>query len=198
MDPFSNLSQANLTAAIWLSVAAFALVLGLWRRKQLQWVALSTVMLFAALNAGAGIYVLNTIGDSRWATDSSAPLQAPQLTQTPLVGQYLDTLDTALQSMVGGVNSFLAFQQALPVALTFLSRSGWALLIAVPLTILVAVLSYQAVLRQRRELARYRDTVDQLKTDLAQMQGRFEELAVLVTGNDSLQALGQTRRDEQR
>ena len=144
MDLLRGLGREDLSVAIWVCVAVFAAVMGIWQRRQLQWVALSSVVLFAVLNAGAGIYVLRTVGDSRWAQEGTVPLSAPSLSETPLVGQYLDPLNSALQSMVGSVNTLVAFQQALPVALDFFTKSGWALLIAVPLMILVAVMSYRA------------------------------------------------------
>ncbi|WP_404290052.1 hypothetical protein [Glutamicibacter arilaitensis] len=170
MDPLGTLSRENLTIAIWVVVAIFAVAMGIWRRKQLQWVLLSSVLLFAVLNVGVGIYVLSNVGDSRWAAEGSVPLQAPSLTETPIVGQYLDPLDSAIQSMVGGVNSFLAFNQALPVSLDYFAKSGWALLIAVPLLIIVAAMSYTAARRRKRELSDYRATVDQLKIDLEQIK----------------------------
>lgn len=176
MNLLRGLSLEDLSVAIWVCVAVFAAVMGIWQRRQLQWVALSSVVLFAVLNAGTGIYVLRTVGDSRWAQEGTVPLSAPSLSETPLVGQYLDPLNSALQSMVGSVNSLVAFQQALPVALDFFTKSGWALLIAVPLMLLVVVISYRAARRRKRELNNYRATVDQLKIDLEQVKARLTML----------------------
>ncbi|MGP5013472.1 hypothetical protein ACTXJX_06560 [Glutamicibacter ardleyensis] len=176
MDLLRGLSLEDLSVAIWVCVAVFAAVMGIWQRRQLQWVALSSVVLFAVLNAGTGIYVLRTVGDSRWAQEGTVPLSAPSLSETPLVGQYLDPINSALQSMVGSVNSLVAFQQALPVALDFFTKSGWALLIAVPLMLLVVVMSYRAARRRKRELNNYRATVDQLKIDLEQVKARLTML----------------------
>ncbi|MGP4993832.1 hypothetical protein [Glutamicibacter ardleyensis] len=176
MNLLRGLSLEDLSVAIWVCVAVFAAVMGIWQRRQLQWVALSSVVLFAVLNAGTGIYVLRTVGDSRWAQEGTVPLSAPSLSETPLVGQYLDPLNSALQSMVGSVNSLVAFQQALPVALDFFTKSGWALLIAVPLMLLVVVMSYRAARRRKRELNNYRATVDQLKIDLEQVKARLTML----------------------
>lgn len=176
MDLLRGLSLEDLSVAIWVCVAVFAAVMGIWQRRQLQWVALSSVVLFAVLNAGTGIYVLRTVGDSRWAQEGTVPLSAPSLSETPLIGQYLDPLNSALQSMVGSVNSLVAFQQALPVALDFFTKSGWALLIAVPLMLLVVVMSYRAARRRKRELNNYRATVDQLKIDLEQVKARLTML----------------------
>ena len=176
MNLLRGLSLEDLSVAIWVCVAVFAAVMGIWQRRQLQWVALSSVVLFAVLNAGTGIYVLRTVGDSRWGQEGTVPLSAPSLSETPLVGQYLDPLNSALQSMVGSVNSLVAFQQALPVALDFFTKSGWALLIAVPLMLLVVVMSYRAARRRKRELNNYRATVDQLKIDLEQVKARLTML----------------------
>ena len=198
MDLLRGLGREELSIAIWVCVAVFAVAMGTWRRRQLQWVALSTVMLFAVLNAGAGIYVLRTVGDSRWAQEGTVPLSAPSLSETPLVGQYLDPLNSALQSMVGSVNTLVAFQQALPVALDFFTRSGWALLIAVPLMILVAVMSYRAARRRHRELNKYRSTVDQLKIDLDQVKAQLTMLDGASNVGQPAKALPQARRGDQR
>lgn len=198
MDLLRGLNREDLSVAIWVCVSVFTVAMGIWRRRQLQWVALSSVTLFAALNAGAGIYVLRTVGDSRWAQEGTVPLSAPSLSEAPLVGQYLDPLDSALQSMVGSVNSLVAFQQALPVALDFFTKSGWALLIAIPLMLLVAVMSYRVARRRKRELNNYRATVDQLKIDLDQVKAHLETLDGAPNLGQQTVVLPQARRREQR
>ena len=60
-------------------------------------------------------------------------LWEPSFSGTPVIGQFLGPLDSALNGVVGGVNEFLAFKQALPVALDFFASSGWALLVSFPL-----------------------------------------------------------------
>lgn len=198
MDLLRGLSREDLSVAIWVCAAVFAVAMGIWRRRQLQWVALSSVMLFAVLNAGAGIYVLRTVGDPRWAQEGTVPLSAASLSEIRVVGQYLEPIDSALQSMVGSVNSLVAFQQALPVALDFFTKSGWALLIAVPLMILVAVMSFRAARRRKRELNNYRATVDQLKIDLEQVKARLTMLDGASSVGQATVALPQARRRDQR
>lgn len=41
-----------------------------------------------------------------------------------MVGQFLGPLDSVLNAVIGGMNAFLAFIQALPMALGFLGASG--------------------------------------------------------------------------
>ncbi|MFE4833936.1 hypothetical protein ACFRAU_04545 [Arthrobacter sp. NPDC056691] len=130
---------------------------------------LGAVLLFAALNAGAGIYVLNHVGDPRWS-DGEPPLSAPSFSGTPMVGQFLGPLDSALNSVVGGVNAFLAFKQALPIALGFLGTSGWALMVSFPLGILATVITYVMDRRRAADFEKYRATVDQLKVELEQVK----------------------------
>jgi hypothetical protein len=72
--------------------------------------------------------------------------------------------------VVGGVNEFLAFKQALPVALDFLAASGWALLVSFPLAILAAGISYSVARRRTAEFEEYRATVDLLKDELEQVK----------------------------
>jgi hypothetical protein len=150
----------------WVAATVFALVAGVWRPRRLYWTALGSVLLFAALNAGAGIYVLNHFGDSRWSAGGEPPLSAPSFSGTPVVGQFLGPLDSALNGVVGGVNEFLAFKQALPVALDFLAASGWALLVSFPLAVLAAGISFAVARRRTADFEKYRATVDLLKDEL--------------------------------
>lgn len=170
MDLLSGLSRDELRNFSWAAAIVFALVAGLWRWRRLHWTALGAVLLFAALNAGAGIYVLNTFRDSRWSAGGEPPLSAPSFSETPIVGQYLGPLDSALQGVVGGVNDFLAFKQALPVALDFLAVSGWALLLSFPLAVLAAVISFAMARRRAADFEEYRATVDLLKDELEQVK----------------------------
>jgi hypothetical protein len=86
------------------------------------------------------------------------------------VGQFLGPLDSALNGVVGGVNEFLAFKQALPVALDFLAVSGWALLVSFPLALLAAGISYAVAKRRTADFEKYRATVDLLKDELEQVK----------------------------
>ncbi|WP_181033691.1 hypothetical protein [Arthrobacter sp. SX1312] len=154
----------------WVAPTVVALVAGFLLRRSLHWIALGAVLLFAALNAAAGIYVLNHFSDPRWSPEGMASLSAPSLSETPLVGDYLEPLDTALEGVVGGVNDFRAFQQALPVTLDFLATSGWALLVSVPVAIVAAFVSFNNARRRKAEFRKYLATVDSLKDELEQIK----------------------------
>lgn len=174
MDLWGGMGRDELRIFCWIAAAVFALAAGLWRWRRLHWAALSSVLLFAALNAGAGIYVLSHYSDPRWSAGGQPLLSVPSLSGTPVVGQYLGPLDSALNEVVGGVNEFLAFQQALPVALEFLGVSGWALLVSIPLAVLAVVISAgsrrAAARRRTAEFEKYRATVDLLKDELEQLK----------------------------
>lgn len=170
MDVLGGMGRDELRIFSWVASAVFALVAGVWRPRRLHWTALGSVLLFAALNAGAGIYVLNHFGDPRWSAGGEPPLSAPSFSGTPVVGQFLGPLDSALNGVVGGVNEFLAFKQALPVALDFLTASGWALLVSFPLAILAAGITYAEARRRTADFEKYRATVDLLKDELEQVK----------------------------
>ncbi len=87
-----------------------------------------------------------------------------------MVGQFLGPLDSALDGVVGEVNEFLAFKQALPVALDFLAASGWALLASFPLAVTAAGISFAVARRRTAEFDKYRATVDLLKDELEQVK----------------------------
>jgi hypothetical protein len=163
------MGRDELSIFSWVAATVFALAVGVWRPRRFHWTVLGSVLLFAALNAGAGIYVLNHVGDPRWSAGES-PLSAPSFSGTPMVGQFLGPLDSALNAVVGGVNAFLAFKQALPVALGFLGTSGWALLVSFPLGILATVVGYVIDRRRAAVFEKYRATVDQLKVELEQVK----------------------------
>lgn len=86
------------------------------------------------------------------------------------MGQFLEPLDSARNGVVGGVNEFLAFKQALPVAMDFLAASGWALLVTFPLAILAAGISFAAARRRTADFKKYRATVDLLQDELEQVK----------------------------
>lgn len=169
MDLLGGMSLDNLRIFPWIAAAVFALAAGLWRPRRLQWTALGSVLLFAALNAGAGIYILNHFGDPRWS-GGEQPLSAPSFAGTPVVGQFLGPLDSALNGVVGGVNEFLAFKHALPIALDFLAVSGWGLLVSFPLAVLAAGISFAMARRRAAEFGKYRATVDRLEDELEQIK----------------------------
>lgn len=163
------MGRDELSIASWVAATVFALAVGVWRPRSLHWTVLGAVLLFAALNAGAGIYVLNHVGDPRWSA-GEPPLNAPSFSGTPMVGQFLGPLDSALNTVFDGMNAFLAFKQALPIALSFLGTSGWALLVSVPLGILATIVSFVMDRRRKADFDKYRATVDQLKVELEEVK----------------------------
>ncbi len=170
MDLLAGMSLETLAILPWMAAAVFALAVGLWRPNRLHWTLLGAVLLFAAVSAGMGIYVLNHIGDPRWSPEGGAPLSVPSLSGTPVVGQYLEPLDAVLGGMAGGVNDFFAFQAALPVALNFFATSGWALLVSFPLAVIAAGVSFTMARRRVAEFARYKAAVDSLRAELDQVK----------------------------
>lgn len=166
MDVLAGISGDGLRILPRVAAIAFALVAAVWRPRRFHLAALGAVLLFAALNAGIGVYVLNHVGDARWSVRGESRLSAPSFSGIPLVGQFLGPLDSALNQVVGGVNDFLAFKQALPVALDFFAAAGWALLASFPLAIIAVAVSYAEARRRRAEFEDYRAAVDLLKGDV--------------------------------
>jgi hypothetical protein len=169
LDLLGGVSHDVLRILPWVAAIVFGLVAGLWRPRRLHWTALAAVLLFAALNAGAAIYVLNHFDDPRWSSGEE-PLRAPSLSDAPVVGEFLGRLDPVLDGVVTGVNEFIAFKQALPVALEFLAASGWALLAAFPLAILAAGVGFTMARRRTAAFDKYRADVDLLKEELEQLK----------------------------
>ena len=165
MDILSGISSEWLKALTWLPAIAAGLLLCFWRPRRLHWAALGSVLVYAVANIGAGIYVLSHLGDPRWG-GAADRLGAPSLAGTPVVGQFLGSLDTVLGGVVAGVNEFIDFRSALPVALDYLAAAGWALVVAVPLGILTLVVSCREAQRRKAALARYSLRVEELSDEL--------------------------------
>lgn len=170
MDPLSTMSGAGLHLAPWILAGCFAVIAGIWRPRRFHWTALGAVLLFAALNAGVAIYVLEHFHDARWGSGGQPPLTAPTLADAPVVGQFLGGLDSAMTGVVGGVNDFLAFKQALPVALDFLAAAGWASLVAFPLALWAVGTSYRAARHRRAEFGKYQTEVQLLRAELDEVK----------------------------
>ena len=170
LDLLGSISRDQFHIYPWGIAAAFLLVVGILRWRSLHWIVVGSVILFASLNAGAGVYVLNHVGVSRWAAGGEPSLSAPSFAETPIVGEYLVPLDSALQAVVGGMNDFLAFKQALPIALEFLASSGYALLVSFPMAFIAVCISFFVARRRKTDYEKYRATVDLLKEELEQVK----------------------------
>jgi hypothetical protein len=137
----------------------------LWRRRP-DLAVLAAVVVFMAASVGAGIYVLNHLGDGRWGGDAQSRLSPPPLSDTPVVGKFLEPLEGAIGGMTEGVNEFIDFRSALPVALDFFAAAGWALALSVPIALVVMAASARAARRRNAEFAAYRTEVGQLRAEL--------------------------------
>ncbi|WP_307430880.1 hypothetical protein [Pseudarthrobacter defluvii] len=166
MDILAGVNREWLAALTWIAAAAAFAGLLVWRRRRADLAALAAVVVFMAANAGAGIYVLNHLADGRWGGDAQAKLSPPPLTGTPVVGQFLEPLDGAMAGMAGGVNDFIDFQAALPVALGFFAAAGWALAVSVPVALVVAAVQARQARRRGAESAALQGEVENLRAEL--------------------------------
>ncbi|WP_309927257.1 hypothetical protein [Arthrobacter sp. 1088] len=94
------------------------------------------------------------------------------------MGQFMGPLDSALNSVVTEVNEFLAFKDALPVALDFMAIASWALLLSFPVAILTAIFNYVLAKRGSKRLEKYKADVDDLKKKVAALESFIEQLPV--------------------
>jgi hypothetical protein len=171
VDILSDVSSEWLRALTWLLAVAAGLLLCFWRPRRLSWAALGSVFVFAVANIGVGIYVLSHLGDSRWGGGAEDRLgAAPKLADTPVVGRFLGDLDAVLNGVVDGVNQFIDFRAALPVALEYLAAAGWALVAALPLGLLALIASYREAQRRKADFARYSLRVEELSAELQEIK----------------------------
>ncbi|MDR6685749.1 hypothetical protein J2Y41_001304 [Arthrobacter sp. 1088] len=68
MDILSGVSREQFHIYIWVAVAVFVVAGGIFQPRRLHRTAVGAVVGFAALNAGAAIYVLNHYADPRWSS----------------------------------------------------------------------------------------------------------------------------------
>ena len=165
MDILAGISTEWLKALTWITAVAVGVAVLLWRRRVAA-AALAAAVVFMAASAGAGIYVLNHLGDGRWGGDQQAKLSPPPLTDTPVVGKFLEPLEGMLGNVTDGVNEFTDFQSALPVALDFFVAAGWALALSVPLALVVLAVASREAKRRNAEFAAYKTQVEQLRQEL--------------------------------
>ncbi|MGC0238623.1 hypothetical protein [Arthrobacter sp. SD76] len=86
MDILAGINSEWLKALTWIAALACGVAVLLWRPRRPDLAALAAVVAFLAASTGAGIYVLNHLGDGRWGGDQEARLDPPALSGAPLVG----------------------------------------------------------------------------------------------------------------
>lgn len=168
MDLLAGVSIDGFKILSWVLALAVGLGICFWPRKR-HWAALDAVLVWIAANVGWGIYVLAHRGDARWPADTSLP-GPPSLSGTPLVGEYLEPLDSWMDGVVGGVNDLWDLQAAIAVAMDFFRLAGWGCVAAVPAAVIAVWGSLFQQRRRKAELVRYRNTVDDLQRELAEVK----------------------------
>lgn len=166
MDILAGISGDWLKALTWITAVTAGVAVLLWRPRRPDLAGLASVMVFMAASAGAGIYVLNHLGDGRWGGGRQSRLSPPPLSDAPMVGQFLEPLEGVLGEVTDGVNEFVDFRSALPVALDFFAAAGWALALSVPLALVALAAGARAAKRRTAEITAYRAEVDQLRQEL--------------------------------
>ncbi len=169
MDILAGINSEWLKALTWVTALLCGVAVLLARPRRPDLAALAAVVVFLAASTGAGIYVLNHLGDGRWGGDQEARLDPPPLSGTPLVGEFLGPLDGALNAMADGVNDFVAFRAALPVALEYFAAAGWALALLVPVG--GVVLAVNAAVSRRRNAQ-----AAAASTELADLRAELERV----------------------
>jgi hypothetical protein len=170
VDILAGVSGDWLRALTWITAVVAGVALLLWRPRRPDLAALGAVVVFMAANVGAGIYVLNHLGDGRWGGDGQPKLSPPPLSDTPMVGKFLEPLEGMLGGVTDGVNEFVDFRSALPVALDFFAAAGWALALCVPVALVALAAGARAARRSRAEFTAYKTELEQLRAELNQVK----------------------------
>jgi len=164
VDILGALTLDWFTAATWLLAIAVFLLMFLWHPRRLIGAALGAALVFMTANIGVGIYILTHSNDPRWSRPDR--LSAPELSDAPVVGRFLEPLDSLMGSVVSGINDVRAFQDALPTAVEFFTAAGWAALTAVPLALAALVAGYVDSRRRRAEFVRQQHRIEDLQQQL--------------------------------
>lgn len=162
----SGVSLDWFKALTWIFAIVTGLLLAFWRQRRLHLAALGSVIVFMGTSAGAGIYVLNHVGDPRWGSKAEDRISAPPLTETPVIGRFMGPLDDVIRGVADSVNQFVDFRAALPVAMEFFVAAGWALALALPLGLAALIVSYADAQRRKAEFLKYKLQVEELKSEL--------------------------------
>lgn len=163
MDVLSGVSVEGfkILAVILALLAGVGIYFGFFRKW--YWAIVGAVFVFTISTAGAGLYVLLHVNDSRWSADKEPFLEAPKVSETPFIGQYLEPLGAFLNNTANSINDFVAFQRALPIAQDYFTLALWGLVILFPVMIVALVMSrLQPLLLEKR--------VDELKKAVNEMR----------------------------
>lgn len=173
MDILKDVSVDWIKALTWISAISTGMLLGFWRPRRLHLAALGSVIVFMVASTGAGIYVFNHVGDSRWNSKAEDRINPPTLAETPVIGQYLESLDGLMHGVADRVNEFVDFRAALPVALEFFVAAGWALVICIPLALLSLIIAYAEAKRRKTELLKHKTQLAELARELQVIKDRL-------------------------
>lgn len=178
----AQISIEEFSAGTWILATVVGLAVCLWHpRKRLSQPprylryarkllagALGAVVTFIAANIAFGIYVVAHPGDPRW--DDDDPLSVASLSDTPMIGQHLQQLDSVMEDVVARINDVRDIQQAIPVALDFFAAAGWgclaALLVAPAASYVEKRWRKAEKKRQTAEFASYKRTIEDLQQEL--------------------------------
>jgi hypothetical protein len=167
VDILAGVSSDWLTYLTWIvALASVAVVLLVRSPRRPDLAVFAGIHVFIAASLAAGIYVLNHLGEGRWGGDKETRLDPPSLSETPMVGQFLEPLDGALSGLAGAVNEFVDFKAAFPVALDFFVAAGWALAATVPVGLCVLIGNAWETKRRKAEFAASRKELAQLRAEL--------------------------------
>lgn len=170
MDVLSGISVETFK----ILVVAVALLVGVGVffsfYKKWQWALFGAVMTYALATAGVGTYILLHINDPRWSVGKEPLVTAPSITNTPVIGQYLEPLNGFLNNTAASINELAAFRHALPLAQEFFALAGWALLALIPLGVIALFVSHlqdaHESLRQRQGLRRLERGLNDIRSQL--------------------------------
>lgn len=111
----------------------------------------------------AGVYVLLHINDPRWSSGKEPLLEAPKVSEAPIIGQYLEPLGAFLNNTANTINDFVAFQHALPVAQDFFTLALWGLAVLLPALIVATVMSRLQPLLLEKEVDKLKKAINEMR-----------------------------------
>ena len=144
--------------------------------RKWYWALVGAAFTFVVTTAGVGLYILLHVTDPRWSGGQEPFIQAPKVSETPLIGQYLEPLGTFLNQTASSINDAVAFQHALPVAWEFFSLSLFGLVVFVSAMIVALVMSkLQSLLLEKKVIELQRQNNSQ-KGQIGELTQAVNEL----------------------
>ena len=138
------------------------------------WALASAVFAYTLTVLGIGLYILSHATDPRWSGQEL--VQAPKISDTPIIGKALEPLGTFLNQTADSVNYAAAFQHAFPVAWDFFVLAFVGLIIFAAAALVAMVMSKLQTRLMKNEVKTLKKQNNELQDKVGKLTKAVNEL----------------------